>query len=301
MSVLAEMIATFPLDTHSHHVAGHLAFMVRRNLHRRHRRCRVSTVSIDDDAVAAVVDINHGRSLDARTAADRVADIVAGGRAVGSSTTTRPACCCSSQRVTRSPSSPATPAVIAAGWVPASPRPPQQPARSPSPHEPSIPCRCIVSTSYASPPPRSTGAAPAVGSGPLTATTGEPAGYRSSGPLHGRCGRRSRTSSPARRRGRSPPSLGAVSQRALGLGRVARANRALTRLERFHIADQRGDVWDIPMVCPPVNEHHLVDLVDDAIRFHHDRIDTLDDIDRDTLEWLFPDTATAHREYRSTP
>ena len=55
------------------------------------------------------------------------------------------------------------------------------------------------------------------------------------------------------------------------------------------------------MVCPPVNEHHLVDLVDDAIRFHHDLIDTLDDIDRDTLEWLFPDTATAHREYRSTP
>lgn len=83
ISVLAEMIATFPLDTHCQHVAGHLAFMVRRKLHRRHRRCHLDTVSIDDDAVAAVVDIRHGRSLDARTAADRVADIVAGGRATG--------------------------------------------------------------------------------------------------------------------------------------------------------------------------------------------------------------------------
>lgn len=77
ISLLAEMIATFPLDTHRHHVAGHLAFMVRRGLNRRHRRRYVATVSLDDDGVAAVVDA-HSRtdSLDARTAADRVAEIV---------------------------------------------------------------------------------------------------------------------------------------------------------------------------------------------------------------------------------
>lgn len=76
-SILAEMIATFPLDTHPHHVATHLAFMVRRGLHRRHRRKYVTTVSLDDDTVASVVDIRNGqRSLDSRTAADRVACIV---------------------------------------------------------------------------------------------------------------------------------------------------------------------------------------------------------------------------------
>lgn len=77
ISLLAEMIATFPLDTHPHHVAGHLAFMVRRGLNRRHRRRYVATVSLDDDGVAAVVDARRGSdSLDARTAADRVAGIV---------------------------------------------------------------------------------------------------------------------------------------------------------------------------------------------------------------------------------
>lgn len=76
-SILAEMIATFPLDTHPHHVAGHLAFMVRRGLNRRHRRCYVATVSLDDDGVAAVVDAHRrADSLDSRTAADRVAEIV---------------------------------------------------------------------------------------------------------------------------------------------------------------------------------------------------------------------------------
>jgi len=77
ISLLAEMIATFPLVTHPHHVAGHLAFMVRRGLNRRHRRRYVATVSLDDDGVAAVVDAHRrADSLDSRTAADRVAEIV---------------------------------------------------------------------------------------------------------------------------------------------------------------------------------------------------------------------------------
>lgn len=83
-SILAEMIATFPLDTHSHHVASHLAFMVRRGLHRRHRRKYVTTISLDDDTMASVVDIRNGdRSPDGRTAADRVACIVSDCRNCG--------------------------------------------------------------------------------------------------------------------------------------------------------------------------------------------------------------------------
>lgn len=83
ISVLAEMIATFPLDTHPHHLAGHLAFMVRRGLHRRHRRRHLTTVSLDDDAVAAVVDHDYGASHDARASIDRVADIVTESRRAG--------------------------------------------------------------------------------------------------------------------------------------------------------------------------------------------------------------------------
>ena len=88
---------------------------------------------------------------------------------------------------------------------------------------------------------------------------------------------------------------------SIGFGRLSRAERALDRLERFHLVDHHHDVRSIPLVCPPVSEHHLVDLANHARRFHHAVIDTFDHDDHHTLESLFPDTATAHREYRSTP
>lgn len=84
LAMVAEMVATFPLERRRDHIAGHLAFMVRRGLYRRHRRCRWSTVSIDDDTVAAALGPRlHVEDHDGRIAADRVADIVCRGRSAG--------------------------------------------------------------------------------------------------------------------------------------------------------------------------------------------------------------------------
>lgn len=88
---------------------------------------------------------------------------------------------------------------------------------------------------------------------------------------------------------------------ALGLGRIARTNRALARLEWFYLAVQRDLVWEITTACPPVSEHRLSDLDADTIRFHHDLIDSLNTADLERLRWLFPNTATAHEQRRRTP
>jgi hypothetical protein len=82
--VLAEMIATFPLDTHPTHVAGHMAFMVRRQLNRTHRRRHHVMVSLDETVTFGVADgVAAERQHDARTAADRIAEIVTVSRAQG--------------------------------------------------------------------------------------------------------------------------------------------------------------------------------------------------------------------------
>lgn len=89
--VLAEQIATFPLETHRNGVATHLTFMVRRAMNRRHRRARLDTVSLDwtgdtssDDGLADWVGATHAvTGHEARTAADHVAEVVCDARARG--------------------------------------------------------------------------------------------------------------------------------------------------------------------------------------------------------------------------
>ena len=89
--VLAEQIATFPLESHPTGVASHLAFMLRRAMHRRHRRARLDTVSLDWTADSSrsgsagewAGDTFAVASTDALTAADRVADVVRDARARG--------------------------------------------------------------------------------------------------------------------------------------------------------------------------------------------------------------------------
>ncbi len=93
VTTLSEMIAEFPLDTHHTHLAGHLAFMVRRKLERaRRRKIHPTTPFTELTPEGANYGIEEGLSIvdadeaDPRTCADRVAQIVTAAVATGSVT-----------------------------------------------------------------------------------------------------------------------------------------------------------------------------------------------------------------------